>query len=638
MCARRQPVAPHCAQLDKAEKGTRFPKDSPTSTPRSARSSIRSQLDRSQEAGQRWKQRIQLPTIRVAIFCLAVGIILCLLGALLAGDQFLTIGIGLIFPGAFAAVLALVPTDSASIRAATRGGAVSNFVLVAVFVGMGATTGRGHIVDIAGFHDDFCQHDRTLTLQTLECPSEAAYFSRNFGFALVSFVNGVRQALAYHHNIPPRAALELLWSLGGIHSFLYGVCSLAYSVAIIVIYGFNVPMHLPRLLVTAETLALGVIASRPRVRVMVQAYLASRGGACSSAVGIAALLGGRSTAEVQSIAFSLLRSVSAELLTAEDMARSTPDLTLYKLTKPASPHTIDCFLSHSWSDDPGLKWAALQEWRRQFKAAHGREPLLFVDKYCMDSSDLATSLMCLPVFLASCNELIILAGETYLLRLWCVVEVFCFLEMGGQADMVHLVPVGHSEKKNSRTNSIWEEEEAPLASAADERAATPAPSASPTSICAPSPAGSRVASRDRSPAEVNRRSPGRRGTTPLPSTQDNHNVIVLDLVIEKALENFDAREAKCTLKEDEDRLLSMIESAFGDMPAFNQAVRDMFKRVLASWRARQKTPDRPERRDRTFHSFLRHTQAPVSSSPMALSTMTSSSTLSTSSPANGIFR
>ncbi|KAJ1627914.1 hypothetical protein T492DRAFT_1021502 [Pavlovales sp. CCMP2436] len=427
MCARRQP-------LDKAEKGTRFPKDSPTSTPRSARSSIRSQLDRSQEAGQRWKQRIQLPTIRVAIFCLAVGIILCLLGALLAGDQFLTIGIGLIFPGAFAAVLALVPTDSASIRAATRGGAVSNFVLVAVFVGMGATTGRGHIVDIAGFHDDFCQHDRTLTLQTLECPSEAAYFSRNFGFALVSFVNGVRQALAYHHNIPPRAALELLWSLGGIHSFSYGVCSLAYTVAVIAIYGFNAQLHLPRLL----------------------AYLASRGGACSSAVGIAALLGGRSTAEVQSIAFSLLRSVSAELLTAEDMARPTPDTALYQLTEPASPHTIDCFISHSWRDNPDLKWAALQEWRGRFKTAHGREPLLFVDKYCMDSSDLTTSLMCLPVFLASCNELVILAGETYLLRLWCVVEVFCFLEMGGQADMVQLVPVG---LKRISTDSFQKEEE-----------------------------------------------------------------------------------------------------------------------------------------------------------------------------------
>jgi len=456
MCARRQPVAPHCAQLDKAEKGTRFPKDSPTSTPRSARSSIRSQLDRSQEAGQRWKQRIQLPTIRVAIFCLAVGIILCLLGALLAGDQFLTIGIGLIFPGAFAAVLALVPTDSASIRAATRGGAVSNFVLVAVFVGMGATTGRGHIVDIAGFHDDFCQHDRTLTLQTLECPSEAAYFSRNFGFALVSFVNGVRQALAYHHNIPPRAALELLWSLGGIHSFSYGVCSLAYTVAVIAIYGFNAQLHLPRLLVVAEALALGIIASRPRVRVMVQAYLASRGGACSSAVGIAALLGGRSTAEVQSIAFSLLRSVSAELLTAEDMARPTPDTALYQLTEPASPHTIDCFISHSWRDNPDLKWAALQEWRGRFKTAHGREPLLFVDKYCMDSSDLTTSLMCLPVFLASCNELVILAGETYLLRLWCVVEVFCFLEMGGQADMVQLVPVG---LKRISTDSFQKEEE-----------------------------------------------------------------------------------------------------------------------------------------------------------------------------------
>jgi len=64
--------------------------------------------------------------------------------------------------------------------------------------------------------------------------------------------------------------------------------------------------------------------------------------------------------------------------------------------------------------------------------------------------------MCLPVFLASCNELVILAGETYLLRLWCVVEVFCFLEMGGQADMVQLVPVG---LKRISTDSFQKEEE-----------------------------------------------------------------------------------------------------------------------------------------------------------------------------------
>lgn len=37
--------------------------------------------------------------------------------------------------------------------------------------------------------------------------------------------------------------------------------------------------------------------------------------------------------------------------------------------------------------------------------------------------------MCLPVFLASCHTLLILAGPTFLKRLWCIEEVFVFLQM-----------------------------------------------------------------------------------------------------------------------------------------------------------------------------------------------------------------
>ena len=54
-----------------------------------------------------------------------------------------------------------------------------------------------------------------------------------------------------------------------------------------------------------------------------------------------------------------------------------------------------------------------------------------LDKACIDQNDVDSDLRCLPVFLAGCNSLLILAGETYSERLWCLIEVYVFLQMGG---------------------------------------------------------------------------------------------------------------------------------------------------------------------------------------------------------------
>ena len=42
--------------------------------------------------------------------------------------------------------------------------------------------------------------------------------------------------------------------------------------------------------------------------------------------------------------------------------------------------------------------------------------------------------MALPVFLSGCRSLLVLVGPTYSARLWCVMELFIFLRMGGQHD------------------------------------------------------------------------------------------------------------------------------------------------------------------------------------------------------------
>ena len=105
-------------------------------------------------------------------------------------------------------------------------------------------------------------------------------------------------------------------------------------------------------------------------------------------------------------------------VTEKDMMSSSPDPTLKRLSTPCQLQDVDAFLSHSWQDACGRKWEALQAWRKSFKAHHQREPRLWIDKYCIDQQNIEHSLMCLPVFLASCHTLLIIAGETYFDRLW----------------------------------------------------------------------------------------------------------------------------------------------------------------------------------------------------------------------------
>ena len=48
------------------------------------------------------------------------------------------------------------------------------------------------------------------------------------------------------------------------------------------------------------------------------------------------------------------------------------------------------------------------------------------DKACIDQNNIQQSLACLPVFLAGCQTLLVVAGPTYCSRLWCVMELFTF--------------------------------------------------------------------------------------------------------------------------------------------------------------------------------------------------------------------
>jgi len=123
------------------------------------------------------------------------------------------------------------------------------------------------------------------------------------------------------------------------------------------------------------------------------------------------------------------------------MANNKPERQLFALSRPAQLGEVDAFLSHSWHDDPTAKWAAIQRWRRSFKAEHGREPEVWLDKICLDQTNIDESLQCLPIFLSGCKQLLAVVGNTYLTRLWCIVELFVFLETGGRLENLSVEPL-----------------------------------------------------------------------------------------------------------------------------------------------------------------------------------------------------
>ena len=59
-------------------------------------------------------------------------------------------------------------------------------------------------------------------------------------------------------------------------------------------------------------------------------------------------------------------------------------------------------------------------------------------KACIDQENIDANLASLPIFLAGCKQLVVLAGTTYPSRLWCVMELYVYLRMGGSWQDIRL--------------------------------------------------------------------------------------------------------------------------------------------------------------------------------------------------------
>ena len=62
-----------------------------------------------------------------------------------------------------------------------------------------------------------------------------------------------------------------------------------------------------------------------------------------------------------------------------------------------------------------------------------------------DQNNIQQSLSFLPIYLSGCQTLLIMAGPTYCSRLWCVMEIFTFLFMGGKLERIEIHALSASD-------------------------------------------------------------------------------------------------------------------------------------------------------------------------------------------------
>jgi hypothetical protein len=127
-------------------------------------------------------------------------------------------------------------------------------------------------------------------------------------------------------------------------------------------------------------LLVALVAYSETIRVRVRAWLASIGGQMSSAVCIAELLGAGHVHSLGATAQSRFTCVYACDVTVEGFT-SEGDPDSAQKVRPTHFGSCDCFVSHSWNDDPHAKHAAFVLWADDFRARYHREPTVWIDRY-----------------------------------------------------------------------------------------------------------------------------------------------------------------------------------------------------------------------------------------------------------------
>ena len=247
--------------------------------------------------------------------------------------------------------------------------------------------------------------------------------------------------------LPPRAALRQLWLAARFFIFCMGGVTLWWPIMGDIASPYNYWS-----LIYAVISIVNAAAMTPRVRGFAHRWLGGLGKTGTKeaeAASIASLIGGVDAGKALAEGAKRFRALPLSSLAESDLDSST-DSGLHRKTKSAALGDVDCFVSHSWSDAGAAKYARLHEWARgdDVRSDGEQYPLIWLDKACIDQSAIVENLQALPVFLSGCRSLFVLAGPTYPSRLWCVVELFVWIRVGGAKERIKVAHMRGGEMQS----------------------------------------------------------------------------------------------------------------------------------------------------------------------------------------------
>ena len=118
---------------------------------------------------------------------------------------------------------------------------------------------------------------------------------------------------------------------------------------------------------------------------------------------------------------------------------------------------IDFFISHSWHDNGKAKLTQLEALSEKFKAKHRRYPTFWFDKCCIDQDNITDGLKVLPINVYACNQMVVLFGETYINRLWCVWELYTLMLFSPEEklkDMIEILDILEGGKEHNLNSAL----------------------------------------------------------------------------------------------------------------------------------------------------------------------------------------
>lgn len=352
------------------------------------------------------------------------------------------IGRLLLPPGVAVALICVLPCDVCTIHFLCLIGAISGLAIAGISTA--AVIGI-HLVVAPSPEDDA----RLILYATL-----SAYVSIFLGYAICQ------------HSLSPRQRLLRLWLalriVGltvALESFVYGVVKLAAQDV-----RWELTVESSRYLVGnvlfAFVLILTCACTAPSIRnrltrpvawgFLLDSAIDSSPDQQTAAAAIAALIGNYDPRVAFETARRRFRAIRVSDL--DEAFWQVSDLA----APPAGTYSTEAvelgvdpvaFVSHSWRDEnnhPGVKHTLLHAWATRHQAAFHRQPLVWLDRVCIDQNNIERDLMCLPIFLAGSSNLVVIFGRTYPTRLWCALELFVFLHVSNTPEAVTVLPLEDS--------------------------------------------------------------------------------------------------------------------------------------------------------------------------------------------------